>query len=427
MKNKKGITLIALIITIIVMLILVGVTVNVALNGGLFDTTKEASKQKEKSIIYDQIVSAMNVTNNGNINVKGTYEDAKEILTAQGKTVALVEPVSEDSITNEAKFKVTGKHGTFEYQITETEIKDSENNGPETPTPPPPTQPEAQTLAEIIEPMNYGDPIEYSANGVEDWKVFYNDGTNVFIITSDCIPYEKVPTSLGLTQNGTKGVYWENPEDKQSKEVATTVANKFKADWVNYITDSTTVYEDVTMAADLLDTTAWSGFVSTEMRAAGALAIGGPTAEMWVESWNAKGIGKYPVLYDVNFGTYKKEADDDYNGYGEYRVFVWGSEDLDDSSATPLIASSTYTEAYNDSLYFLNTGYYGSSPAKGVEYDSFLFGVYTFANNRYIWTAQADEVISYVGEIGLRPVVCLPANAVATLQNGTWTNLGLVE
>ena len=42
MKNKSGITLIALIITILVMLILVGVTVNVALNGGLFDTAKEA-------------------------------------------------------------------------------------------------------------------------------------------------------------------------------------------------------------------------------------------------------------------------------------------------------------------------------------------------------------------------------------------------
>ncbi len=43
MKKQNGITLIALIITIIVMLILVGVTVNVALNGGLFDTAKQAA------------------------------------------------------------------------------------------------------------------------------------------------------------------------------------------------------------------------------------------------------------------------------------------------------------------------------------------------------------------------------------------------
>ena len=42
MKNQKGITLIALIITIIVMLILVGVSVTVALNGGVFETAKKA-------------------------------------------------------------------------------------------------------------------------------------------------------------------------------------------------------------------------------------------------------------------------------------------------------------------------------------------------------------------------------------------------
>ena len=43
MKNQKGITLIALVITIIVMLILVGVSVTVALNGGLFTTAQDAT------------------------------------------------------------------------------------------------------------------------------------------------------------------------------------------------------------------------------------------------------------------------------------------------------------------------------------------------------------------------------------------------
>ena len=48
-RKNKGITLIALIITIIVMLILVGVSVNVALNGGLFDTAKQAVQKQEKA------------------------------------------------------------------------------------------------------------------------------------------------------------------------------------------------------------------------------------------------------------------------------------------------------------------------------------------------------------------------------------------
>lgn len=43
MKGQKGITLVALVITIIVMLILVGVSITVALNGGLFNTAKDAA------------------------------------------------------------------------------------------------------------------------------------------------------------------------------------------------------------------------------------------------------------------------------------------------------------------------------------------------------------------------------------------------
>ena len=42
MKDQKGITLVALIITIIVMLILVAVTISVAMNGGLFSNARAA-------------------------------------------------------------------------------------------------------------------------------------------------------------------------------------------------------------------------------------------------------------------------------------------------------------------------------------------------------------------------------------------------
>lgn len=49
MKTKRGITLIALIITVIVILILVGVSTNVVINGGIFNKTIEAvSKTKEQ-------------------------------------------------------------------------------------------------------------------------------------------------------------------------------------------------------------------------------------------------------------------------------------------------------------------------------------------------------------------------------------------
>ena len=65
MKNKNGITLIALIITIIVMLILVGVTVTVAINGGLFEKAKKGAKEttieREKEELTSAITTAYNV------------------------------------------------------------------------------------------------------------------------------------------------------------------------------------------------------------------------------------------------------------------------------------------------------------------------------------------------------------------------------
>ena len=54
MKNEKGITLIALVITIIVMLILTAVTVTMAVNGGLFEYAKKAGEATNKAVADEQ-------------------------------------------------------------------------------------------------------------------------------------------------------------------------------------------------------------------------------------------------------------------------------------------------------------------------------------------------------------------------------------
>ena len=59
MKNQKGITLIALIITIIVMLILVGVTVATAINGGLFETARKASEDTQIEADKEKLQAAV--------------------------------------------------------------------------------------------------------------------------------------------------------------------------------------------------------------------------------------------------------------------------------------------------------------------------------------------------------------------------------
>ena len=70
LKTRKGITLIALIITIIIMLILVAVTINMVINGGLFEKAGKAVGETQNAINKEQELS------NGRIQVNGVWYDS---------------------------------------------------------------------------------------------------------------------------------------------------------------------------------------------------------------------------------------------------------------------------------------------------------------------------------------------------------------
>ncbi len=67
LTSKKGITLIALVITIIIMLILVAVTITVALKGGLFTTAKQAKEDTQNEINAEEKLS------NGRVKIDGKW------------------------------------------------------------------------------------------------------------------------------------------------------------------------------------------------------------------------------------------------------------------------------------------------------------------------------------------------------------------
>lgn len=59
MRNERGITLIALVVTIVVLLILAGVTITYALgNNGLFTKAQETAKVSEQATIRDAVSNA---------------------------------------------------------------------------------------------------------------------------------------------------------------------------------------------------------------------------------------------------------------------------------------------------------------------------------------------------------------------------------
>lgn len=126
LKNEKGITLIALIITIIVMVILIVVTINIALNGGLFTKASNAAVETEKRAILEQIIALAEWDNNGKINVKATVDNVKEEFGAD-KVSTTPNPVANGATS--AIVTITGKHGEYNYKITTSEISITGGNG----------------------------------------------------------------------------------------------------------------------------------------------------------------------------------------------------------------------------------------------------------------------------------------------------------
>lgn len=113
MKNTKGITLIALIITIIIMLILVTVTISISLNGGLFGYAKKAVKETNEALSEEEMLA------NGMVKIDGVwYKSMDEYL--------LNPTITETPKVDEGKWDyVHNGDGTItltQYNGTETDL-----------------------------------------------------------------------------------------------------------------------------------------------------------------------------------------------------------------------------------------------------------------------------------------------------------------
>lgn len=72
LKNKRGITLVALVITIIILLILAGISISTLINSGLFERAREAEEtsknaQDRENSILSQYENIMNEYLSGNV------------------------------------------------------------------------------------------------------------------------------------------------------------------------------------------------------------------------------------------------------------------------------------------------------------------------------------------------------------------------
>lgn len=244
---------------------------------------------------------------------------------------------------------------------------------------------------------NYGDSVNYIANGVSDWKIFYKDkNTNeIFIISSDYIPIEKIPSNIGMVTEGKYQAYF-NTEPSDYTLINNDIRNKFMFYWNKSIENS-----NIKCISKLLDINIWNGFangMSGTKTIKGTYAIGSPTLEMWVSSWNNK--------YKDDILSCNTSND---NGY----YLNIGTDSGTNININYDIMSTK--EGYNNPLYYPHksnydgcNGYWIASPSAYEARDL----IYVYCNGSISNSYYVNS------DFGIRPVVSLPSTT-----NFTWNDL----
>ncbi len=170
-----------------------------------------------------------------------------------------------------------------------------------------------------------------SKNGQNDWRIFYSDGTHIFLITGDYVDLSianRLNSNTGMTKIGTKyRAKWSSaPSGLQTVE--DTVKTRFMA--TGYTLNSS--YESSKCVSTLLNASNWESYKDNNEMA--EYAVGGSTIEMWMDSW----YKRYPNdrLYCNNTNS---------NGYYVGTSSVPKNSSIDSSEMRA-------KDGYNNSLYY---------------------------------------------------------------------------
>ena len=313
LTQKKGISLIVLIVTIIVIIILAAVVIlNISKNNPV-NSAKEARFKEDVRSFQDDLslsISKDYTAKAGQRNDKfsaTTFDEMKNYIPSftkeyEGKLVIKDDELkySEDLNKNEKTW------------LNDLGIKEN-----------------AKTAAEKVaeDTSYYGESItNYTANGVSDWKIFYSDGNNVYLIASDYVDVDKLPST---TNNN-------NPKNEKvgcpKSATFTNVINDYNGSYD--ITDEKlnndyfskgykSTESNMKAVAYMLDTNVWRSFKTDKAE----YAIGGPTIEMLMASYSKKYNVKYMARAKNKVG-YEISADGGENWATYYDRMLSKSDSL---------------------------------------------------------------------------------------------------
>ena len=135
----------------------------------------------------------------------------------------------------------------------------------------------------------------YTANGISDWKIFYSDGNNVYLITSEYVDPTKLPSKgegdnppkpdKGDAANYPKAASFNNILVKYSG-TANITDEKMKAFNSDYFDKNyTSTNNNMKAVAYMLDKDIWGNFANSSVA---EYAVGGPSVEMLLKSYSEK-------------------------------------------------------------------------------------------------------------------------------------------
>ena len=361
LKEKSGITLIALIVTIIVLLILAGVTISTLTgDNGLIGKAGEAKQVNEEAIALEKIKTevAGSYGLNGKIDVENQLNQNLKRIKGLKYNDSEIDLNNSDQRIN--KLPATVEVDGYKYDILENgEIEKT-----------PDYNKLKSMYGSVLKGYNAGKNLDNSKK-VSEWRLFYVDEENreVFVIAQNRISAKGIP--LSSSNNSIEYVGTNTFE-----ELECDYGLKYNKLWISKCT--TEDKADSTKAVlYLCDPKNWEDYY---IEGKAKYAVGGPTEEILVASF-----------YNIQV---KDFYDNSYNGEGKgIRNATIGGY--------PQVISSGITQLVKDKLYNIGLHYWIASPAGGSPWVRALapggdINYYDYSNTG----------------VGYRPLVCIPASAI---------------
>ena len=346
LKNTKGITLIALVITIIVLLILAGVTI-ATLTGenGILTRASDASRENEIASVKEQ--ARLDISNwvaeeleNGRDATVNTPEKVKEILDTANQN-------------NENKYYVDvteeGVQTPNGYIVSIEELYTTGTGGGVT----------------KVTTANYGDRVDYVSKKEEEegssliWRIFYTDENYVYLISSKEDGSNTIEScTLGNYINDYTG----------SVDITDSFLQSLNSQWFNQLGTNNTL-NNAKAVAYLMNQNVWNEYKDNEKKV--SYAIGGPTLELYINSFNES-----------------EETTEKIN------ILNCTSTGYQQNTYLNMISKKYNNEIYNNGTdYWLASSFIGGNVYFVGSYDGKLYG---------------DNVVATSATYGLRPMVIIP-------------------